>query len=299
MSDPAAEAEELASLRRHAAELSQELARSQATAAQRSESEGRLRVLLDALDEAVCFICDGVIVDANARLFDIFGCAPDDILNKPMLTYVAPEEHARVIALVRQDHSEPYETRALRKDGSSFVAEVCGRTVVHRGGKGRVVLLRDITARKRAEQATRAAAVQAEVIRAQEAILAELSTPLLPISDEVLVLPLVGAVNAQRAEQAVETLVNGIARFGARIAILDVTGLLYVDAPVAEALLRAARAARLLGAEVILTGIRPDVAERLVNLGADLTGIVTCGTLERGVAHALGRRGVDARGGHA
>src|SRR5262249_55019021 len=157
----------------------------------------------------------------------------------------------------------------------------------YQGKPARVTVIRDISVARAAEEAQRAALVQSETIRAQEAILAQLSTPLLPISDDILVLPLIGAINEERARQVIQALVEGVARSGARIAILDITGVADVDAHVADALLRAARAVRLLGARVILTGIRPEVAQRLVELGADLTGIDAHGTLQRGVADAL------------
>jgi rsbT co-antagonist protein RsbR len=85
------------------------------------------------------------------------------------------------------------------------------------------------------------------------------------------------------------TLLTGIDETRAKIAILDITGVAVVDTQVADALLRAARAVRLLGAEVILTGIRPDVAQTLVALGTNLDGIVTRGTLQSGIAFAMQR----------
>jgi len=86
------------------------------------------------------------------------------------------------------------------------------------------------------------------------------------------------------------TLLEGISTSGAAVAILDITGVSVVDTQVANGLIRAARAASLLGAEVVLTGIRPEVARTLVGLGADLHDIVTRGTLQSGIAYAMSRR---------
>jgi anti-anti-sigma regulatory factor len=84
-------------------------------------------------------------------------------------------------------------------------------------------------------------------------------------------------------------LLNGISRARTRVAILDITGVPRVDAETAEALLRVARSVGLLGAEMVLTGIRPEVARTLVELGVSLGGIVTKGTLESGIAYAMNR----------
>jgi rsbT co-antagonist protein RsbR len=147
----------------------------------------------------------------------------------------------------------------------------------------------DITERKRAEEARRQAIAQEETIRAQQAMLAELSTPLIPLNEQVMVMPLIGAVDSARAQQVLETLLQGIAGSGAQVAILDITGVAVVDTQVANALIRAAQAVKLLGAQVVLTGIRPEVAQTLVGLGADLSGIVTRSNLQSGIAYAAGR----------
>jgi len=116
------------------------------------------------------------------------------------------------------------------------------------------------------------------------------STPLIPISDHVVVMPLIGTVDEARAEHVLESLLAGVTSRSAKVAILDITGVATVDAAVAVALLRAARAVRLLGAEVVLTGIRAEVAQALIGLGVDLGNIVARCTLQSGIAFAM-RRG--------
>jgi anti-anti-sigma regulatory factor len=141
----------------------------------------------------------------------------------------------------------------------------------------------DVTARMRAE-------------RAQETTLRALSTPLLPIARGVVVMPLVGAIDEKRAEQVLEILLQGIVAHRASMVILDVTGVLVVDAQVAGALVMAARAVSLLGAQVVLTGIQPTTARTLVELGADLGGILVRSTLESGISYALARSDAGASG---
>lgn len=123
----------------------------------------------------------------------------------------------------------------------------------------------------------------------QVAQLAELSTPLLVISDQAVVMPLVGAIDSRRIQQIMETLLLGVSKHGVSQVILDIIGVPIVDTQVANALIRAARAVTLLGAQTVLTGIRPEVAQTLVGLGADLSSIVTLGTLQAGIAYAVKR----------
>lgn len=130
------------------------------------------------------------------------------------------------------------------------------------------------------------ARLQEETVR-QAAALLELSTPLIPISDQVLAMPLIGALDTRRMQQVIGTLLRGLESSRVRSVILDITGVPVVDTQVCRALLHAAEAVRLLGGRVVLTGIRPEVAQALVSLGVDLGAIVTRGTLQNGIEFAL------------
>ena len=131
------------------------------------------------------------------------------------------------------------------------------------------------------------AALQEQLIEAQRDHIRSLSTPLLPIAAGVVALPLIGKMDGARAHQMIEVLLQGIIEHQARYAIVDITGVAVMDHQVAEALGRAARSIQLLGAQMVLTGIQPQIARELIELGADLGGIVTESTLEDGIAHAL------------
>jgi rsbT co-antagonist protein RsbR len=115
----------------------------------------------------------------------------------------------------------------------------------------------------------------------------EMSTPLVPVTEGILVLPLVGAIDSQRAQQLLDVLLEGISARRARVVILDITGVPVVDTSVANHLLQATRAARLLGAECILVGITPEVAQTVVGLGVGLEGLVTRSDLQGGIEYAL------------
>jgi anti-anti-sigma factor len=146
-----------------------------------------------------------------------------------------------------------------------------------------LIVVEDITIRKQQDLEREQ---REDIIEHQAAQLAELSTPLLAISEQTVVMPLVGAIDSRRVQQIMDTLLTGVADYGATKVILDITGVPIVDTQVANALLRAARAVTLLGAQTVLTGVRPEVAQTLVGLGVDLSGIVTLGTLQDGIAYA-------------
>jgi rsbT co-antagonist protein RsbR len=146
-------------------------------------------------------------------------------------------------------------------------------------------IVTDITDQKRSE--AERLDLQRQVIDAQQAALRELGTPLVPIADGVVAMPLVGTIDSFRAQMIMETLLEGISARQADVAILDITGVRVVDTQVASALLRAAQAAQLLGARVVLTGIGAEVAQSLVHLGADLSRIEVRSNLQAGVAAAL------------
>jgi anti-anti-sigma regulatory factor/HAMP domain-containing protein/type II secretory pathway pseudopilin PulG len=143
-------------------------------------------------------------------------------------------------------------------------------------------------------QAEHQATLQNKIIHAQATALAELATPLIPITDQVVVMPLIGALDEQRARHVLEALLHGVELHHARVAILDITGVPIVDSHVAGMLVNAAQSLRLLGAKVVLTGIRPEVAQAVISLGIDLSGLVTSSTLQQGIRIAL-TQGLDTR----
>ena len=128
--------------------------------------------------------------------------------------------------------------------------------------------------------------MQAALIRAQEAALAERSAPLLPIADTILVLPIIGAIDEHRGQQITETLVHLGGSQRVRVAILDVTGAGALDPGGAHLLVGAARALRLRGVRPILTGLGPEAAAALAAAGGDLAGVTVLGSLQAGIARA-------------
>ncbi|MDC0680417.1 protein kinase domain-containing protein [Sorangium atrum] len=147
----------------------------------------------------------------------------------------------------------------------------------------------EFAGRERSERAR--LSLQEEIIRVQNDRLAELSTPLIPITDRIMVMPLIGMMDRARAQQALSTALHGVESNGAEVVILDITGVKLVDTDVASTLMSTAKALRMLGAQAVLTGIRPEVATTLTGLQIEFKEIVTRGTLQSGIAYALQRTG--------
>ncbi len=130
-----------------------------------------------------------------------------------------------------------------------------------------------------------------DVIARQQRELLELSTPVVELWDDVLALPLVGTLDSARTQIVMETLLQKIVDTGASIAIIDITGVPTVDTLVAQHLLKTVAATRLMGADCIISGIRPQIAQTIVHLGVDLGEVITKATLADAFRVALKRTG--------
>lgn len=125
-----------------------------------------------------------------------------------------------------------------------------------------------------------------QTIRKQEEAIRELSTPVLQVRDRLLILPIIGIIDSQRARQVTENLLTAIRTNRARVVVIDITGVADVDSSVANHLVQTVEAARLMGAEAVVTGLSADVAQTLVTLGVDLSKLNTVGDLQGGIEAA-------------
>jgi len=131
-----------------------------------------------------------------------------------------------------------------------------------------------------------------EIIRRQQQSMLELSTPVVTLWKGILALPLIGTLDSERTQIVMESLLQRIVESGASIAILDITGVPTVDTLVAQHLLKTVAAARLMGADCIISGIRPQIAQTIVHLGVDLNSVLTKATVADAFAVALQRTGL-------
>jgi rsbT co-antagonist protein RsbR len=124
------------------------------------------------------------------------------------------------------------------------------------------------------------------IIRQQQDALRGLSTPVLQVRERLLILPIIGVLDSQRAEQLTDQLLRGIRTHRAKVVVIDITGVPEIDESVANHLVRTVDASRLMGASVIITGLSSEIAQTLVTIGVDLTKMNTIGDLQGGIEEA-------------
>jgi rsbT co-antagonist protein RsbR len=237
---------------------------------------------------------EGTVLRWNPAAERIFGWSAAEAIGRNIVQLLVPDValdqvQAIIDALLGGEGGTSSRNLNIRKDGKIITCQWYNALL--RDDQGNVIgalsQTEDVTEELKAEEALRSS--QEQLIQAQQAALRELSTPLIPLADGVVAMPLIGAIDSSRAQLVIETLLEGVSLNHARVAILDITGVSVVDTQVANALIRAAQAVKLLGAQVILTGIRPEVAQTLVGLGVDLSGIVTRSSFQAGINFALTR----------
>ena len=165
----------------------------------------------------------------------------------------------------------------LRKDGTEFPIEIGLKPFNTENGVVVLATIIDITERKRLE----------DLVKRQQEDLMELSTPVIHLWDGILVLPVVGTLDSERSRVMVEQLLQALADSGASIAIVDISGVPTVDTLVAQHLMKAIDASRLMGADCIISGIRPEIANTIVHLGLDLSRVKTKSSMSRALQDAF------------
>jgi len=259
----------------------------------------------ELLDTAPCgflaFADDGVIQTANATLLGWLGRGEGGLAGRHVESILPPggrifyQTHFFPLLKLHGRAEEIY--LSLRGVGGAAVPVLANAARRERGGSAvNDCVFVPMRQRRRFEDELLAAKREAEEANlAKDALIEELSTPVITVWEGVLLGPVIGSLSRQRADLMTAALLNAVVERRAHVVILDVTGARVMDADVVQHLTRAAAAVRLMGAECILTGIGADVARTLVRVGADLTDITVRRTLADGLSFAA--RAVEARGG--
>jgi PAS domain S-box-containing protein len=259
-------------------------------------AEARNRQIIeDALVGIFRTSLEGQVIEANPTALKIFGCDSVQALNQVGLLnfYVDLSERDELIRLLHErGRVTDYQVNWRRQDGSTVRIELTARLAMDEQGQPAFIdgTMEDITQRLqvRAEREQ----LQRELIEAQQQAIQELSTPVIPIMDRILVMPLVGSIDSMRARHIMRALLEGIRMHRARIIILDITGVPIVDSGVANHLNKTIQAARLKGAQTIITGVSDAVAEAIVDLGIDWHQLETLSNLQSGLIVALDKLGI-------
>lgn len=242
------------------------------------------------IDGIVVIDSRGTIEWINAAIEEIFGYSAEELVGQNVKTLM-PQRYAvehdgylssYMTTRIPKVIGTGREVEGRRRDGIEFPIDLSVSEIVSDGEKKFIGILRDISERKDAEA----------VIEAQQRSLLELSTPAIQLMSGVVLMPLIGAIDGDRATQLITRLLETVSESQANVAILDVTGVPIIDTDVARHLLKAVAAAKMLGSDVILTGIKPSGAQTLVQLGVDLSHVTTKGSLRSGVEEALRLQGV-------
>ncbi|XSG73480.1 PAS domain S-box protein [Herpetosiphon llansteffanensis] len=241
------------------------------------ESSSQRQAIVDHAAEAIItYDQQGIIRSANRAAERILGRNVDQ-------SNIAEVLGVELATLQQQTGAAEFDVRL--PNGETQPVEMVLGTMQTGDQQLWIAFLRDIQIRRRTEQERNQ--LQAEMIRGHTAMLARLSAPLIPLSDTVMVMPLVGALDGERLQQITNNLLDGISSQRALVALLDMTGVPNVDREVASRLLRAAQGIRLLGATLILTGVQPDVAQALISVGGNLDDLQTYPTLQQGIRSVL------------
>src|ERR671936_673963 len=237
------------------------------------------------------------------------------ITAEQLLRVMTPEEIFSEVTAVYENYVDALETgsvETLQAYARDLSERIIPRGVETREVLGIVLLLRDVLARSLFDKyqedpdrlnrvldayepaANRIAVTvgvsfveeRERVIREQQAAIRELSTPVLQVRDQLLILPIIGVLDAQRARQLTEQPLDGIQTNRAKVVVIDITGVAAIDLPVANHLVQTVGAARLMGASTIITGLSSGIAQTLVDLGVDLSTMKTVGDLQGGLEEA-------------
>ncbi len=236
---------------------------------------------------------DFTFVSEGAR--EIYGHEPDEIVSDFNLPFkmLHPDDVVTFSSSLKESAASLSAFRwegRLTHHGKTHWIQAASRP--NKQSDGSILwdgIVLDITHRKQSDAALARSHEQEETIRLQEEMLAQLSTPLIPLTGQIMVMPLIGRVDQARAERIQLSLLQGVAEKRVTTTILDITGVPAVDEQTAAMIVNAARAVKLLGAEVILTGVRAEVAQTLVSLRVDLSDIRTLGSLQAAIAHVMAR----------
>ena len=244
----------------------------------------KLKAILEHVADGIVFVdAENRVEFVNEYAMSMLGLA-EDVTGNDVLSCHPESLNETVMGIIEGFRSGSDEAVTTRLDSRGMTIDVT-ITGVRPDGEyiGALMTLRDVTVvAKREEELT----TLANQLKASQE---ELSTPVVQLWDQVLALPLIGSIDSRRAQTVTEVLLGRIVETQSEVVILDITGVRSVDTHVTSNLLNIVSASRLLGAECILTGINPEVAQTMIHLGAELGDLTTMADMQEGLKYAMKR----------
>lgn len=246
-----------------------------------------LRLLVENIKDYAIIMLDpnGLVLTWNPTSERLKGWKADEIVGQHFSRFYAKEDIDKgktemELKVAEREGRFEDEGWRVRKDGSRFWANVIITALRDDNGKlrGFGKVTRDLTEKRQIE----------ERLRKQTQEIMEMATvPVVPVWEGILLVPLIGTLDSQRTQHLMERLLQSITETNSPVAVLDITGVPTIDTQTAQHIIETISSVRLLGAEVILTGVRPTIAQTLVHLGIDLSSVITRSSLSSGLRMAL------------
>ena len=253
-----------------------------------AEAQGKVTAI-ELSQGTIEFDMDGTIIRANESFLDIIGYSLDEVKGKHHRmfcddTYSESAEYTDFWATLRSGTFQHGEFKRIGKNGREVILRATYNPIFNLKNEPVKVL-------KIAEDVSKQRRMEGEREK-QQALIMEMSTPVMQLWDNILLLPVVGLVDSKRVQLIMETALQKILDYQAKLLILDIQGVPAVDSAVANHLIQITKATRLMGCTSIVTGISPEISQALVNLGIDLGDIQTQATLKDGVGFSLANLGM-------
>jgi rsbT co-antagonist protein RsbR len=294
-------AEEIVLLRQHVVELEERVADLKHTEQALRTSEEHVRLFVEHTPAAVAMLDREMRYIMTSRRWMVdYGLGDQNIIGRshyeifPDIPDKWMAVHQRCLAgAIEEQDEDPWEREDGGKEWLSWKTYPWHDSSGEIGG---IIFFTEVVTKRVLDQmALRENEAQLSDINLQQQqlidMIREISTPVIPVHDEILVLPLVGTIDSARSGRIMEILLTGVQQYSAEIVIIDITGVPIVDTAVANHLIQATQAATLLGAHCVLVGVSAEVAQTLVQLGVNLSTLVTRSNLQAGITYALARQG--------
>ena len=256
-----------------------------------AEFEGKINAI-DKSQGTIEFNMDGTVITSNDNFLNVLGYSLEEVKGKHHRMfceedYANSSDYKEFWEKLNQGEFNSGEYKRIGKNGREVFIQASYNPILDLNGKPMKVLkiASDVTEQKRLE---------AERTK-QAALIMEMSTPVMRLWDSILLLPIVGLVDSKRVQLIMETVLQKILDYQAKVIILDIQGVPAVDSAVANHLIKVTKATRLMGCTCIVTGISPEISQALVNLGIELTDILTQSTLKDGVSTSLEKVGFQLK----